>query len=185
MEIRMCLCMLDGKKGLREERSGCPCALARWKALKAWRGGKHWQGRSQTPKAIWEREREENLPNFFSPSGRLCMWSNRRPGVETLSYSIWNVHSTLLQTSGKLAKGLTSLFFQISVMFYSFAAGIASCITFLFNFGEVYYKMLLYSMWVMHLLWLKAKPAVIIRARNHIIHKGDSVGCDRQLINIT
>lgn len=37
-------------------------------------------------------------------------------------------------------------FFQISVMFYSFAAGIASCITFLFNFGEVYYKMLLYSM---------------------------------------
>lgn len=133
-----------------------------------------------------ERERERGKSTkLFSPSGRLCMWSNRRPGVETLSYSIWNVHSTLLQTSGKLAKGLSSFFFQISVMFYSFAAGIASCITFLFNFGEVYYKMLLYSMWVMHLLWLKAKPAVIIRARNHIIHKGDSVGCDRQLINIT
>lgn len=34
-------------------------------------------------------EREQGkYTKLFLPSGRLCMWSNRRPGVETLSYCI-------------------------------------------------------------------------------------------------
>lgn len=110
--------MLDGRKGLR---SGCPCTLARWKALKAWRGGKHWQGRSQTPKAIRERERErgggKSTKLFLLPSGRLCMWSSCRPGVEPLSYCIWNVHSNF-QTSGQLVKGCQTAVTWLCVSYF-------------------------------------------------------------------
>lgn len=51
MEIHMCMSTLDGKKGLGEDRSGCPCTLARWKTLSLEK-----EGRSQTPKAVRERQ---------------------------------------------------------------------------------------------------------------------------------
>jgi len=77
--------MLNGRKGLGERRE--LAALAPWLDEKpsARRGGQHWQGRSQTPKAVRgsERNKEKGKTSklFILPSGRL--WSNCGPGLKT------------------------------------------------------------------------------------------------------
>lgn len=43
--------------------------------------------KSNSQGRLRETERGKST-KLFLPSGRLCMWSNRRPGVETLSYCI-------------------------------------------------------------------------------------------------
>lgn len=83
-----------------------------------------------------EQEKEENLPNFFLPSGGLCTWSKRRPGVETLELPYRKCTFKAVANFWATCKRCS--------LFSSFAPGILSDVVFLFQFSQVLYKFLLY-----------------------------------------
>lgn len=98
-----CMCIQDGRKRLGEERSGCPCTLVRWKALKSPERKKTLAGQKSNSQGH-QREREENLPNFFFYPAAHCVCGQTADLLWKLWVTVYEIYIQTCKLLGNLRK---------------------------------------------------------------------------------